>query len=555
MAIVALLAIAIVAGCSGKNEGASPSASAPASPSAEASPSGSAAPEAKTNEFGWEAPAETTKFQYYEASRRNPDEVARNTKAMRQYLNEKFNVDVDKIVFDIDPKERLNMMLVSGDYPEVIAGLESDAMSKWSSQGKLIDLVPLIDKYGPNIKKALGDKYSLYLDKDGKMFGLPRNWGYLPIPDFAAHIRLDWYEAMGSPKIETPEDYYNVLKQMVADHPTNAKGEKVYAISWHEQINIESILGFWGLKEGYKEDENKNLTHWLNTPEGIEIVKYYNRFYREGLFDPDAFINKYDDWKAKFSNERVAGHLGLWWNTWNAGHEVWMKTLPDYKENMRYIQIGMKPKGVEKTYLAPKDTFGSSFLSLTDKAQNPEALIKFIDFTMTPIGSRLMGWGVPNTEGSLWHFEGDGKWKFDEPQKQALLAGTFDWAKSDLLGGYALAYNIGYMPDDNKSTWYYDQNFVQEEKWKKLIHDNLGDTVYDNTARRVTFAVDNPLTLVNQQITELIKNGFAKAVTSKTEADMLANFNEMKDKANSLGLKDLEKFRTEEYKKWLEILK
>ena len=74
---------------------------------------------------------------------------------------------------------------------------------------------------------------------------------------------------------------------------------------------MNNVLGIWGLKDGYKEDADHNLTHWLNTSEGLEAVKYYNRFYLEGLMDPDSFLNKFDDWKLKFSNDRYRAYRSL----------------------------------------------------------------------------------------------------------------------------------------------------------------------------------------------------------------------------------------------------
>ncbi|WP_240702980.1 extracellular solute-binding protein [Cohnella luojiensis] len=550
--LAAAIAVGVTAGCSsGKNE-SEPSASG----SASASESGSAAPEAAANLFGWTPPAETTVIDFYQGDRDNPDKVARNTEKIHRYILDNFNVDLKKTVYDVDPKERLNLMLASGDYPEVIVAMDGDNVSKWNAQGKIFDLAPLVDQYGPNIKKALGDKYKSYLDKDGKLLGIPRGWGLLPITDFSAHIRLDWYQEMGSPPIETPEDYYNVLKQMVAAHPTNAQGEKVYALSWNDQIKINNVMGIWGLKDGYKEDANHNLTHWVNTDEGMEAARYYNRFYREGLLDPDLFINKFDDWKIKFTNERIVGHIGLWWQSWDAGHEMWRTTLPDYKDNMRYVQIALKAPGAEKAYLSPKDTTGWNYTVLTDKVKNPEAIIKFFDFMMSPMGTRLMGWGVPNLEDSGWNYESGGVWSFNETQKQALLNGTFDYDHFEQLGGnaYWIVHGQGLLEDDGKSTAWYDQNFNGEDKWKKTMNDNLKDTIYDNTARRIVFAADNPFTLVNEQVEDMVTDGFAKAVISKTEEDFVSNFNELREKANKLGLHDLEKYRTEEYKKQLALL-
>ncbi|GGG65076.1 sugar ABC transporter substrate-binding protein [Paenibacillus radicis (ex Gao et al. 2016)] len=510
------------------------------------------------NAFGWQLPAKTTKIHFYQAEKGNPDKIEKKQAAFHDYLLKEFNVDMKRTTLDVEPKEKLNLMLVSGDYPEVIAGLDDSAISQWKAQNKIMDLAPLVDKYGPNIKKALGDRYASYLDENGKLWGIPRGWGYLPIPDFTAHIRWDWYQEMGAPEIKTPEDYYNVLKQMVAKHPTNANGEKTYALSWNADVKVNNAIGFWGLQDGYKEDADHNLTHWLNTEEGKQAALFYNRFFLEGLMDPDAFVNKFEDWRTKFSNERIAGHIGPWWQSWNAGHEVWRTTDPNYKEDKRYVQVAFKAEGAEKAYLSPKDTHGWNYTVLTDKAKSPEEIIKFLDFTMTPMGTRLMGWGIPNITDSYWNFEEGGKWSFNDTAKQALLAGDLDYEKTEAANGsniFWLAYPQGLLSDDNKSTAWYDQNFNADDKWKKLMLDNVSDTIYESTERRVIFANDNPLTIKNQQIEELIKTGFAKIVMSKSEAEAVKNFEDLRSKAQKIGLSDIEKYRTEEYKKNLAKLK
>ncbi|MBO7742867.1 sugar ABC transporter substrate-binding protein [Paenibacillus sp. MWE-103] len=545
-----LLTGGLLAGCSG-NGGDEPAngGGQTAGNAQQDAGSGGAAP--KVNEYGWTMPEKTITVDYYTADKDNPDKVAKKFAAIHDYFLKTFNVDVKKMQYDVDGKEKLNLMLASNDYPGVLSAIDSDTIDKWRAQGKLIDLAPLVDKYGPNIKKELGAKYKSYLDKDGKLWGIPRGWGYLPIPDNSAHIRWDWYQAMGSPKLETPDDYYNVLKQMVAAHPKNAQGQKTYAISWNDQISVNTVLGIWGLKDGYKEDADHNLTHWLNTSEGLEAVKFYNRFYREGLMDPDSFLNKFDDWKLKFSNEQIIGHIGPWWQSWNAGHEVWKTTNPDWTDEQRYVQIALKAPGAEAAYLSPKDTTGWNYTVITDKEAHPEDIVKFLDFEMTPIGTRLTGWGIPNLPESVWSYKSDGSWSFNDAQKQKLLAGTFDYDKADeATGGNQiwLDHPQGLMSDDGKSTAWYDQNFNDEDKWKAKMNANLKDTIYDNTARRIVFTADNPLTIVNQQIEDLIKTGFAKAVMSKTEEGAVQAFDDMRDKALKLGLKDIEAFRAQAYK-------
>ncbi len=346
---------------------------------------------------------------------------------------------------------------------------------------KIIDMAPYIDAIGQNVKKELGDLYPRYIEEDGQVLGLPYGWGMLEIPDYSAHIRYDVYNAMGSPKFETPQEYYEVLKSMINDQPENANGEKVFALSWNapgaEMINgINTVAGVWGLKAGYKEDDDHKLTHWVNTPEGKEFTAYYNQVHRDGLFDPDAFSNKYDDWKAKFSNQRIIGHIGPWWQSWNAGHEVWQKTDDHWTEEQRFVQVPIKDKEAEMAYLSPKDTTGWGYTVITDKAENPAELIKVMDFMMTPNGTRLMAWGVPNKEGSNWNIKEDGTWSFVEAAKQGIIDATYDYEAHRYFGGnkYWLVHPQGSMSDDPSVNAWIDQCFNDLAKWKKSVKRQYG---------------------------------------------------------------------------------
>ncbi len=511
---------------------------------------------AETNDFGWEMPVKTIDITYYKKGQSNPDKVEKNTAIMKKYLLDTFNVNINKVVYDTDANERFNLMLTSGDYPAVMTGLKKADVIRMQQLGKLIDMTPYVDKIGTNIKSELGDQYGRYLDADGKIIGLPYGWGMLPIPDYSAHLRLDWYKELGSPKIETPEDYYAVLKDMLKAHPTGADGKKAYALSWSDAgsdmvYGINTVAGVWGLKDGYKEDADHNLVHWINTDEGKEFTQFYNQVYRDGMFDPDAFSNKYEDWKTKFSGERILGHIGSWWQSWDSGHEIWQKTNPNWQEEQRFVQIKIKDAEAEAAYLSAKDTTGWGYTVLTDKCTNPAEVIKFLDFSMTPNGTRLMAWGVPNTPDSNWMIE-KGNWSFNETAKAAIIDSSYDYDAHDLLGPnqYWLTHGQGSMSDNPKVNAWIDQCFNDEAKWKKLMADNLADTIYDNSAMaQIDFLPDNPVTIQKQQIEDIIVSSWSKTVLSKTEEEFEKNYAQMKEALNKAGIRDLEAYMTQEYNK------
>nr|WP_280521333.1 sugar ABC transporter substrate-binding protein [Paenibacillus mangrovi] len=507
--------------------------------------------EKKVNEFGWEVPNKTVEINFY-SGQDNPDNVKKYQAELQKYILDKFNVKLNNIVYDVDKKEKLNLMLVSGDYPEVITNLTESEAQQWINQGKAVEIGQYMDQYGENIKKQLEPWFKSYYNEAGKLYMLPKSWGLLPIPDNSAHIRNDWYTAMGSPAFETPEQYYDILKQMQAAHPKNSKGEKTYALSSIAPVTtnmVPTVAGMYGLQNGYKVTKEGDMTHWVNTEEGLELTKFMNQIYRDGLLDPDTFVNKFDDWKAKFSAERIMGHIGPWWQSWNAGHEVWQKVNKDWKEEQRYVQVKLKAADAEKAYLSPKNARGGVFTIITDKAKNPEDIMKWMNFSITDMGTRLIGWGAPNQPDSVWKYE-NGKWSWVEEAKKAIIDATWDYAKSDKLGQYylSLVEGQGTMKDDGHSTIWFDQNFNDEAKWKKIMNDNLKDTIYDNSIGSITIPANDPLLITKQQIDDQLETLWAKTVMSKTEDEMMKNFNDMKDKLNSAGLHDIEKYRSDVYK-------
>ena len=77
-------------------------------------------------------------------------------------------------------------------------------------------------------------------------------------------------------------------------------------------------------------------------------------------------------------------------------------------------------------------------------------------------------------------------------------------------------------------------------------------TIFDNSYRYVYFAPDNPLTVKNQQINDMIITGWYNMVTADSAEECERLFYELQKKLNDAGLKEIEKFREEEFKKKIE---
>jgi len=362
----------------------------------------------------------------------DPEKTAQKSAEFDKWLKEKFNVVIHKIVYNVDPNERLNLMLASGDYPDAIANVSEAQVAAFKLQGKTVNLKPYIDQYGETIKSQLGDLYIRYFDENGEIHALPKYWGMLPIPDYSANIRYDYWLEAGSPKFETPDEFYEVLKQLQAAHPTNKAGQRTYALSdygggW---AMIRCLTGAWGFKDQYFEGPNNSLTHWMNTPEGLEIVLYVNRIYRDGQLDPDFATNQFEQFMEKVSNHRVMGYIGSWWPCWTAGHMSWQKTEPNWTNEMRFINVTIKDPEAEAAYLTPKNLTGSYRAFITDKAKKPEDIVKWWNFEISDIGTKITGWGIPGHKDTDWYIK-DGISYWNDDAIEGMSAGNYDQSGYD----------------------------------------------------------------------------------------------------------------------------
>ncbi len=514
----------------------------------------------KVNRFGWEIPEKTIEISYYMGDQEDPQKAKENSVHMDEFLLDEFNVKLNKTVYDTDVNERLNLMLVSNDYPEVIAGVSPTQAEIFIHQGRVQELTPYIDEYAPNIKSQLGELYVRYLDKDKKLFVIPKCWGLLPIPDYTASLRYDYWIEIGSPEFQTPDEFYEVLKLMQQKHPTNANGERTYALSDYGggERMWKMLTGAYGIQAEYKEDNNNNLTHWMNTDEGLEVVKFVNKVHREGQLDPDFAVNQFENFMEKVSNERVMGYIGSWWPTWTAGHMVWQKTDPNWTFEKGFINVKIKSAEAEEAYLTPKDTTGSSRTFITDKCKQIENVLTWWNFEISDIGTKIICFGVPDSPYSDWKYV-DGMSIWNDNVIEGWENSNFDLSRYDsgeisshhwMVGGQQKLSNGDPRCGEWCNKWF-DQNFNSIDKRKKIMHENLKGTIFDNSFKTVSFKPDDPVTVYNQQVTDILKTGWANMIKANSEQECVTMFYELRDRLNKAGLKDIEKFRTDVYKQRL----
>ena len=376
-------------------------------------------------DLNWEKPEETINISVYAGEGDQEEFLADENggkAVMDEWLLENLNVTFDWQYMTGDMTERLNLMLADNSYPSVITNMPDDMAEKFIAQGKAVDLTEYLDDM-PNLTRRMGDYINMLKDDEGHIYKLSTLWGENPnVAGLDFGVRWDYYLELGEEKMyETPQEYIEVMKKILANHPTNDAGQTTYAFTSDNQGKsfLNAMLGAYGFINGYKlNEETGEFTHWLNTDEGLEIAKLVNQMYREGLIDPDYQSVDYETYISKLANGQVLGNFGTWWYAWVGGHQTWaVQEGDDYDKNKRFANVSVHGEGMsmEDTSLLTSNYVGSYRMIITDKATEEEiqGIVKYLNWEASELGTFIMGFGAPREE-NVWKIDDDGTWLFDD---------------------------------------------------------------------------------------------------------------------------------------------
>lgn len=274
-------------------------------------------------------------------------------------------ISLDMVPFN---EEKLKVLIAGGDVPDIFE-LEGNAAATGKElidSQTVIPLDDLLDQYGQNIKKnqPIALKYQKNVIGKGKTYFLSC-WlaNESTIPESNSFVgfftRFDIYQEIGAPEIKGEDDYLNALKQMQEKHPTTSDGKKVYALSGF------SDWGLWPWFSSYPYVQNNNAgnsnilinasTGECQNPylqaDGVfwNGLKFFNKAYQLGIFDPEAFTMKSDQYAQKIGDGEVLTAYGNWWgpDIKICGDKAGMFVLPGAFPYIHYVTIPANPLGMQ----------------------------------------------------------------------------------------------------------------------------------------------------------------------------------------------------------------
>lgn len=368
--------------------------------------------------------------------------------AASKYMSDKFNVDVNWTGADSDPMAKLNIMVSSGDLPEVIVMDRGPDLNKIARGGNLQDLSQYMYD-GCSFTEDVPETTRNLLKIDGVLYGIP-NWPRKEATggNYQWIINTKTYKAVGSPKLETFEDLHQYALAVKKAGLSSYSGQSVLPFWCTNTDNgfycwfpIYRAMGGTNVQDNYFTQDDGKFQYGLENEKVIDALKTANQWYKEGLFNAEMFSDNADQFLEKVTNARPAL---LWYDfslddTNNFRRIVREKTNADTSYEVLGTEA-MQPDsmmfpatdGVTITYGDEAGTVGWNVNCITKKAENPQRIFDLFTWMLTKDGSINMMYGP---EGGLWQGKDEnGNPKLKKPMSEFTsaeldAAGAWFWAQ------------------------------------------------------------------------------------------------------------------------------
>lgn len=303
--------------------------------------------------------------------------------------------------------ERRNIMFNSLDLPDIMMRMNIPALDQanYASQGLLLPLDDLIDKYAPNIK-AWFEKYpelplGLTL-ADGHIYTLPYIYESPAITcGQRAFFRKDALEAVGMEVPTTLDGYYDLLKAFKGlDYNKNGQADE-FPLSVNNYATIEWFLkgsfglGNRGTRHEYVDvDPETNQLRFIYTTERYKaLLEYYHKLFADGLVDPEIFTYSEDgdfgQLIAKVNDGRAISYLFL--NHTFGGQDAIEQAVGMYEPFEG--PLGDKQFTYFGSVLNGAGGAGGTFAIMKGNP-SPEASIRWVDYWYSDEGIREYFMGI-----------------------------------------------------------------------------------------------------------------------------------------------------------------
>ena len=337
-------------------------------------------------------------------------DIPASDSAVLKAIAEKTGTTIELVGIESD---RLQMLLASGEYPDVMVMNRNATFYDYLESGDLADLAPLLQQWAPTVWEMNSELIGLFTNDNGELLYLTENNDLLrpgeKHPEDAtdpnrAQDELPWHstiyvqypmvkEIYGK-AVTNFDEYVEALDAFMAAYGDD---DKMYAISYDKDSAGDILwagLSMYGYKCMYKgglyvTKDGENYSYGFKTPEAKEWLMFLNRLYREGYIYTDASVQSYDQFSRQMNRCKVFSFIGNYYAVYETN-----KTLAANNITSCYIPQKVMADGVDRVYQYNSAYTGAGAFMIMDSSPNKARICRLLEYLYSDEGAILHGWGI-----------------------------------------------------------------------------------------------------------------------------------------------------------------
>lgn len=286
-------------------------------------------------------------------------------------------------------KEQFNLLLASGDLPDIIEWTwysYPGGPEKALTEGHII---PLDLEKAPHLSKILAEHPDVekgIKTDTGKFFSFP----FLRFDEetkitFGPMIRRDILKELGLEMPETIDEWYQTLKTIKEKHP-----EMVPLCIAETSLVGHGFMGAYGVNSTYFMEDGKVKASILE-PGYQDFLKEMNKWYQEGLLDPDSGAIEDKQANAKLISGEAAATLAFAGS--GLGQYLSSSSIEGY--DMAPTVYPTLNKGETVKLSEKAGTINNGYCAaITKDCKNVDAAYRLLDYAYSEEGDLLFNFGI-----------------------------------------------------------------------------------------------------------------------------------------------------------------
>ena len=304
----------------------------------------------------------------------------------------------------------ISVRFASGDLPDVIRsswGVDATQGHPGAvDQGVFTEMGPLVDKYGPDIKKNIPEELwsSPLVSKNGKIWGIPVLAPYAATR--VVYVRRDWLDRAGMKTPVTVDDFLKYFEWVkVADANGNGDPNDEYGFYVRENMAYSEIFfKCFGVYPTTWQYVNGQFQPEMILPQMKEAIRFWKMLYDKQYVNPNMFTNKAADWTAGIYNDKA----GMWQHDVGNYEVSWVNLMLNKEAKLDMIAAPVGP--VDKTLVPRGNRFYFVMVFPTKSKVQAEA-VKWVNTCWSsPEAETFFLWGIKDYNYTV---DASGKIKWD----------------------------------------------------------------------------------------------------------------------------------------------